>query len=133
MAFRSLGINPKSKSSNTKGLRPTAQNKAVLYASTLGLVNEEMEDEILGYAKILDDVLLQELDAFDGDLNMDCYIAFSHVAQARLFYDKFGVAQVTGIKSDNSFVIPKKEITIQSAFGFNPRTASRKTKTAFGF
>lgn len=124
-------INPKSKSSNTKGLRPTAQNKAVLYATTLGLVNEEMEDGILGYAKILDDVLLQELDAYDPDLNMDCYIAFSHVAQARLFYDKFGVAVVTDTKKE-LFIPPKKQITITSAFGFNPKTIP-KQKSAFGF
>lgn len=124
-------INPKSKSSNTKGLRPTAQNKAVLYATTLGLVNEEMEDGILGYAKILDDVLLQELDAYDPDLNMDCYIAFSHVAQARLFYDKFGVAVVTDTKKE-LFTPPKKQITITSAFGFNPKTIP-KQKSAFGF
>lgn len=124
-------INPKSKSSNTKGLRPTAQNKAVLYATTLGLVNEEMEDGNLGYCKILDDVLLQELDAFDPDLNMDCYIAFSHVAQARLFYDKYGVAVVTDSKKE-IFTPPKKEIKITSAFGFNPHT-TKKPKTAFGF
>jgi hypothetical protein len=124
-------INPKSKSSNTKGLRPTAQNKAVLYASALGLVNEEMEDGMLGYAKILDDVLLQELDAFDPDLNMDSYISFSLLAQARLFYDKFGVAVVTDIKRE-IFIPPKKQITITSAFGFNPRTIP-KQKSAFGF
>lgn len=124
-------INPKSKSSNTKGLRPTAQNKAVLYASALGLVNEEMEDGMLGYAKILDDVLLQELDAFDPDLNMDSYISFSLLAQARLFYDKFGVAVVTDTKKE-LFIPPKKQITITSAFGFNPKTIP-KQKSAFGF
>ena len=125
-------INPKSKSANIKGLRPTAQNKAVLYASTLGLVNEEMEDDVLGYGKILDDVLLQELEQFDDDLNLDCYIAFSHVAQARLFYDKYGVAQVTNI-TPVVFTPPKKEIIVSNAFGFNPKTASKKLKSAFGF
>lgn len=124
-------INIKSKASNIKGLRPTESNKKVLYNTSLGLVNEELEDGNLGYSKILDDVLLQELEVYDTDLNLDRYIAFSHVAQARLFYDKFGVALVKEINEnpfENTF---KKPAIVHNAFGFSSTPV--KAKSAFGF
>lgn len=127
-------INPKSKVATTKGIVATPRNKAVLYASTLGLVNEELEDGTSGYAKILDDVLLQELEVYDEDLNLDRYISLSLVAQARLYYDKFGVPIVQEIQEvPNLLDQLKKKPNYKNPLGYVAPKIRKGAKTIYGF
>ena len=120
-------INVTTKTKNPKGLRPTPTNKKFLINSTLGWVNDEMEDDTLGYSGIFDDILLQQLEAYDPDENLDAYIGFSHAVAAYNYFEKFGTPVVT---LNNEIKEKKKEPTsIKNAFGI---TFKRKPTNAFG-
>jgi len=120
-------INVLTKTKNTKGLRPTVTNKKFLINSTLGWVNDELEDDTLGYAKIFDDILLQQLEAYDPDENLDAYIGFSHAVAAYNYFEKFGTPVVTL----NNKIEEKKKTPpiIKNAFGMSFK---HKPKNAFG-
>ena len=120
-------INVLTKTKNAKGLRPTVTNKKFLINTTLGWVNDELEDDTLGYAKIFDDILLQQLEAYDPDENLDAYIGFSHAVAAYNYFEKFGTPVVT---LNNKVEEKKKTSTpIKNAFGMNFK---HKPKNAFG-
>lgn len=120
-------INVKTKTKNPKGLRPTPTNKKFLINSTLGWVNDEMEDDTLGYSGIFDDILLQQLEAYDPDENLDAYIGFSHAVAAYNYFEKFGTPVVT---LDNKIEEKKKTSPIiKNAFGMSFK---HKPKNAFG-
>lgn len=120
-------INVLTKTKNAKGLRPTVTNKKFLINTTLGWVNDELEDDTLGYAKIFDDILLQQLEAYDPDENLDAYIGFSHAVAAYNYFEKFGTPVVT---LDTKIEEKKKvHIPLKNAFGI---TFKRKPTNAFG-
>lgn len=118
----------KTKTKNSKGLRPTVANKQFLLNSTLGWVNEDMEDESLGYSRIMDEVLLNQLAEYDPEENLDCYIGFSHAVVAYNYFEKFGVPEVQS--SNNKEVNSTKKLLNNNAFGFY---LNEKPKSAFGF
>ena len=120
-------INVLTKTKNTKGLRPTVTNKKFLINSTLGWVNDELEDDTLGYSKIFDDILLQQLEAYDPDENLDAYIGFSHAVAAYNYFEKFGTPVVT---LDTKIEEKKKvHVPLKNAFGI---IFKRKPTNAFG-
>lgn len=93
----------------------------------MGWVNDELEDDTLGYAKIFDDILLQQLEAYDPDENLDAYIGFSHAVAAYNYFEKFGTPVVTL----NNKIEEKKKTPpiIKNAFGMSFK---HKPKNAFG-
>ena len=120
-------INVTTKTKNPKGLRPTPTNKKFLINSTLGWVNDEMEDDTLGYSGIFDDILLQQLEAYDPDENLDAYIGFSHAVAAYNYFEKFGTPVVT---LDTKIEEKKKvHVPLKNAFGI---IFKRKPTNAFG-
>lgn len=121
-------ISIKTKTKNNKGLRPTVGNKQFLLNSTLGWVNEELEDESLGYSRIMDEVLLNQLAEYDPEENLDCYIGFSHAVAAYNYFEKFGVPQVED--SNKKQITSNKKPVIYNAFGI---PYNKNKKNAFGF
>ena len=121
-------ISIKAKTKNNKGLRPTVGNKQFLLNSTLGWVNEELEDESLGYSRIMDEVLLNQLAEHDPDENLDCYIGFSHAVAAYNYFEKFGIPQVED--SNKKQITSNKKPVIYNAFGI---PYNKNKKNAFGF
>lgn len=121
-------ISIKTKTKNNKGLRPTVGNKQFLLNSTLGWVNEELEDESLGYSRIMDEVLLNQLAEYDPDENLDCYIGFSHAVAAYNYFEKFGIPQVED--SNKKQITSNKKPVIYNAFGI---PYNKNKKNAFGF
>lgn len=121
-------ISIKAKTKNNKGLRPTPGNKQFLLNSTLGWVNEELEDESLGYSRIMDEVLLNQLAEYDPDENLDCYIGFSHAVAAYNYFEKFGIPQVED--SNKKQITSNKKPVIYNAFGI---PYNKNKKNAFGF
>ena len=122
---REIKVNTQAK--NTKGLIASQPNMKFLLTSAIGWVEDDMEDGTLGYAKLFDDILLQQLEAYDPDENLDAYIGFSHAVAAYNYFEKFGTPVVT---LNNKVEEKKKTSTpIKNAFGMNFK---HKPKNAFG-
>lgn len=118
----------KTKTKNTKGLRATVANQQFLLNSTLGWVHEEMEDDSLGYSRLYDTILLQQLLEYDPDENLDCYIGFSHAVVAYNYFEKFGVFQIE--VSNKEKLTSNKKPLVYNAFGI---PYNKNKKNAFGF
>jgi hypothetical protein len=107
-------INPKTEVDRSKGLAATTKNIEFCMNLSYDYVNEKLidgyvknketgEDEPIirmGYTRILDPMLLEEMIQYDGIKNCDRIVAFRHVLAYEKSLEKFGIQEEEKPKED---------------------------------
>lgn len=92
----SRDINRNTKTTNSKGLRPTVKNQTYLLERFLEYMEEEMEDGRLGLWRLKDPYLVDQILSFDGDLApMDAIVANIHTVGHLFKERKYFVPNLT--------------------------------------
>lgn len=127
-------INPTSHARNKKGLKANKHNNARRLGAMLEYMEEELDNGLMGYTRILDPVLIDEFVAYngmgEGTRNTDRIDAFSLALLQLQSLQKF-ISNRPFIVRPPGEAPPKKKPIVQSnAFGIKRKSNKR---TAFGF
>lgn len=104
-------MNPRSNTSTTKGLRANEPNNKFRLNVTKDYLEEDLGNGRLGYSRILDPVLCDELIQWDGEKNADRYDAFSYGIVHMYAKQKYNTRPfITSVEKEIEKPVEKKKI-----------------------
>lgn len=121
-------INPNTRAQNTYGLSPTVPNKRAMMNRIVEYLSEIVgidanEKPILGYTRILDPVLIQEMLEYKDGVNVDRIVGFGHALMYMDYLDKNEKPEIP-VSQENKPIAPR----IHSPFGFTKHKLAPTTK-----
>lgn len=104
-------INPRSNTTTNKGMRANVVNNLFRLNVTKDYLEEDLGNGRLGYSRILDPVLCDELIQWDGEKNADRYDAFSYGIVHMYAKQKYNTRPfITSVEKEIEKPVEKKKI-----------------------